>query len=449
MNDSTTSDLLEIVFQTSLDGLLIVNADGYPQKFNAKFVELTGLDKTQILNSNLEDILKLFQGRSDGKIISQTFQELAGDKFGLWTFRDVTTERRNEEILSAVLNLSPDIISVISPSGELVFNSQAALRIHGYTNEDLIGKNTFDYIHPEDQEVVSIAMGTLFEKPDNIVSVHYRYRNKDNSWIWMEATGYNQISNPLINGIITISRDISARKKMETDLRAAIVSRDQFVSIASHEFKTPLIGMKLLIQIMEREYKKTGSFKEGRMDSLLEQVNNLLYLVDDLFNVNQLRSGQIIFYYERANVSDLLWKVHDRFQIAFQDSRCEVSAIIQEDVMAEIDGPRMERVFSNLIHNAIKYAPDSKISINLTSSKKDFVFSISDTGPGIPSDKHQIIFEAFERAVDKQRFTGLGLGLYICKQIVLAHRGAISVESGESGKGSLFRVTIPVSRSVT
>lgn len=443
-----TSALLEIVFQTSTDGLLIVNARNVPEKFNAKFAELCEIDKSKIQKKSVEELLELFHDRRDGKIIQKHSQELAGSSYILWTFRDVTTEMRSQEILSAVLNLSPDIISVINSVGELVFNSQAALRIHGYTNEEMIGKNTFDFIHPDDQETVSNSMASLFEKPDHIVNVQYRYRNKDNSWLWMEATGYNQIANPLINGIIVISRDISQRKKMENDLRAAIVARDQFVSVASHEFKTPMVGMKLLIQIMEREYKKSGAIKEGRLDNLLEQVNNLLYLVDDLFNVNLMRSGQFIFNFERSDVSELLKKVIERFALSFQDSGCDVTVNIKDDVMGEIDGPRLERVFSNLIHNALKYAAETKITIDLSATDHDFTFTIEDEGPGIPADKQQIIFEAFERAADKQRFTGLGLGLYICRQIVQAHQGQISVESGSSRKGSMFKVTIPVKRSV-
>lgn len=448
MNDSMTSALLEIVFQTSSDGLLIVNAQNQPEKFNTKFCELCDLDRSRIQTKSLDELLELFQDRSDGKIIQKHSQELAGNTYILWTFRDVTAEKRSEEILSGVLNLSPDIISVINPVGELVFNSQAALRIHGYTNEEMVGRNTFDFIHPDDQDAVSNAMASLFERPEQIVSVQYRYRNKDQSWVWMEATAYNQIANPLINGLIVISRDISRRKKMENELRAAIVARDQFVSVASHEFKTPMVGMKLLIQIMEREYKKSGVIKEGRLDNLLEQLNNLLYLVDDLFNVNQMRSGQFIYHFERADVSELLKKVMERFALSIQDSGCEVTSRLQENVMGEIDGPRFERVFSNLIHNALKYAAETKINIELSSTDRDFIFIIEDEGPGIPTDKQQMIFEAFERAADKQRFTGLGLGLYICRQIVQAHQGQITVESGSSRKGSRFKVTIPLQRSV-
>jgi signal transduction histidine kinase len=120
---------------------------------------------------------------------------------------------------------------------------------------------------------------------------------------------------------------------------------------------------------------------------------------------------------------------------------------VQENILGEIDGPRLERVFSNLIHNAIKYAPQSPISIHLMATENEVLFSIEDGGPGIPSDKHQIIFEAFERVADKQIFTGLGLGLYICRQIVLAHKGSIFVESGSPRVGSLFKVALPMKRS--
>lgn len=434
-------NILEAVFETCSDALLVENADGKIVKFNNRFLKLCHFSHEEILQKDAQSILNLIQAGSNSLFLNSSSVNLAdGNK--LWIFRDVKIQRKSEAMFTAVANLSPDIISIIGPEGNLVFNSLAAERIHGYTPEDLAGKNTFDYIHKDDQALVSETMGNLFNQPEQLVNVQYRYLNKDGSYVWMEATAYNQIANPLIEGIITISRDISKRKKMEDDLRFAIESRDQFLSIASHEFKTPLVAMRLLIQMMEKEYAKNGKFKEGRLDILFEQVNNLLYLVDDLLNVSQHRSGRVIYNFESCDIAAILKKVISRYAVALQSADCELALEVDDSIYSLVDCPRLERVFSNLIVNAIKYAPGSKIEIVLKANQKEIVFSIQDHGQGIPPDKQNIIFEAFERG-NQKRGTGLGLGLYICKEIINAHRGQITVKSQPEVPGCLFTVSIP------
>jgi PAS domain S-box-containing protein len=127
--------------------------------------------------------------------------------------------KASEERFRSIMALSPDIISVITEDGVLAFNSPAAFRIHGYTEEEMVGRNTFELIHPEDRSCVSAVMQKLLSNPSERVSVQYRYLNKDGMYNWMEATASNHISNPHIGGLIVISRDISDRKSTENLLR--------------------------------------------------------------------------------------------------------------------------------------------------------------------------------------------------------------------------------------
>jgi PAS domain S-box-containing protein len=144
------------------------------------------------------------------------------------TCTDIEERKRLEETLLAseerfrsLMDLSPDIISIILEDGTLAYNSPAALAIHGYTQEEMIGRNTFDLIHPDDQPQCSAYMDSLVNKYPGPDSVQYRYRNQDGSYVWMEATAVNQYDNPRIRGLIVISRDISKRKELDQALLAS------------------------------------------------------------------------------------------------------------------------------------------------------------------------------------------------------------------------------------
>ncbi|PKN57031.1 MAG: hypothetical protein CVU56_13155 [Deltaproteobacteria bacterium HGW-Deltaproteobacteria-14] len=119
----------------------------------------------------------------------------------------------------AIMELLPDIISLIEPDGTLVYNSPACTQIHGWTVEDLAGMQTFELIHPDDREHAGAAMAAVIERAGAMMSVQYRYRNKDGSYVWMEATAANHCDNPAVGALVTVSRDISERRAVEERLR--------------------------------------------------------------------------------------------------------------------------------------------------------------------------------------------------------------------------------------
>lgn len=311
-----SASLLKAVFESTFDGLLIVDLEGKVLSYNQRFVELWKIpsdimatkDDVKLLSFILTQLVEpdvfihkvqeLYKNPSalssdhihfhDGRIFERFSRPLIidGQSGGrVWSFRDITDYRRSQEVFAAITDLSPDIISIIDAEGNLVFNSPAAQRIHGYAPEDLIGKNTMELIHPEDREVVGQVMQELFSNPGSISSVQYRYQNKDLSYAWMEATACNQMENSLINGLVVISREISKRKKLEMDLGQALRLRDEFVSIASHELKTPVASMKLQLQMLLRAggFSATDPGKKSQdLNSLLTQVNSLQRLIEDL-----------------------------------------------------------------------------------------------------------------------------------------------------------------------
>lgn len=474
--DLDNLSVLKAVFESTADGILIVGNDGKVIESNRRFAEIWKIPKDLIDTHDDEKLLNFILNQliSPEKFISKV-TELYNDpdaishdtisfldgrfferfsrplKVGdvsmgrVWSFRDITEYKKREEFFSAIAQLSPDIVSLIDDSGKLVFNSSAAERIHGYGPEELIGKNTFDLIHEEDQQTVADTMVKLLSQPGSVYTVEYRYRNKDGSWAWMEAAASNQIENPFVRGLVTISREIGKRKKLENDLNQTLKERDQFMSIASHELKTPISSMLLQLQMIQR-YGQSGSAEIKRyqdLNGLVEQVQSMQRLIEDLLSVSRIRTGKLSMEMEKQNFSELVLKVIEQFKAMFQEAGCELRVHVTENLFINCDKVRITQVLFNLMSNAVKYAPKTLIEIKVKQENSSAVFSIHDHGHGIPDDKKDFIFGLFERASSKSYVSGLGIGLYISRNIIEGHKGTIEVQS-EPGKGAEFIFKIPL-----
>jgi signal transduction histidine kinase len=225
--------------------------------------------------------------------------------------------------------------------------------------------------------------------------------------------------------------------------------RDEFIAVASHELKTPLTSLRLQLQMAKRELSPERlsadflSHLVHAFDFSLRQVNVLTTLIDDLLDVTRIQSGKLFLKLEEIDICDLAKEVLGRFSNEFKNSKCEVQTDFQPGARGFWEPHRIDQIFTNLIENAIKYAPQSKIKISVKIIDNHWAsFSIEDNGCGIPKAKQAKLFDRFERATDSQSVGGLGLGLYITKSIIDAHKGTIEVES-EEGVGTKFTVKLP------
>lgn len=360
--------------------------------------------------------------------------------------------KKSEEMFSAITNLSPDLIVILDHDGKILFNSASSLRIHGYNKEELAGRNILELIHPEDQKQIMVEFQNLQNSPGKFLSAQYRYLNKDGSYTWMEVTAINQLLNPLIGGIIGISRDIGQRKKMEDDLRTALATRDEFLIIASHELKTPITSLKLQLQMLSRRVRSSENILHEAMilsnslASSVKQVDRITELVEHLLDVARIQAGKLFINTEKFDLSELVNDLVDRFRELFIEAKCPLELHIEPKIEGVWDRIRIEQVFVNIFSNSIKYAPGKPISISLIRSSDRVKFIVKDQGEGIAPEKQSKIFERFERAISFRNISGLGIGLFISKQIVEAHRGNISVES-KLGDGAAFTVDLPLTAS--
>ncbi|MGZ3694947.1 MAG: CHASE domain-containing protein [Bdellovibrionota bacterium] len=234
--------------------------------------------------------------------------------------------------------------------------------------------------------------------------------------------------------------------------REAVEARDDFLSICSHELRTPLTSLKLQTQLTRRlldrnDQEPLPPEKLRRfLDNTNLQIDRLVRLVEDMLDISRIRAGKLSLHYESVNLFVLVKEVVERFSPQLTLSGAAISLHLEEDVVGLCDRFRIEQVLVNLLTNAVKYGAGSPIEIHLTQNSGLAKLAVADCGIGIAGENQNRIFERFERAVSKHNISGLGLGLFIVRQIVEAHKGSITVES-EIGKGARFTVTLPLESS--
>jgi signal transduction histidine kinase/CheY-like chemotaxis protein len=231
------------------------------------------------------------------------------------------------------------------------------------------------------------------------------------------------------------------------DAQAAVRIRDEFLSVASHELRTPLSSLLLQLEGLHRRLRRTKLNDEGdrlgtKLETALRQTGRLANLIDNLLDVSRISTGRLALQAEACDLADVVRDVVERFRDEAEAAGCEIVMKVDRAVSGRWDRLRLEQVVTNLLTNAIKYGRGQPVELEVASTEDGASFSVRDQGIGIASDNVARIFDRFERAVSMRHYGGLGLGLYISRQIVEAHGGSISVKS-EPGTGSVFLVAIP------
>ncbi len=223
--------------------------------------------------------------------------------------------------------------------------------------------------------------------------------------------------------------------------------RDEFLSIASHELRTPITALQLQLQLLQRASQRMAGGMpkalEEKLESLERQTRRLALLVNELLDVSRMRLGKLQLRYELVDLAEVAREAagHVEADVSRTGSRL---AYDLSPSPGRFDRLRVEQVVGNLLHNAIKFTPrGGRVTVTARVEAGEVLFSVADTGVGIAADDLPRIFERFYKADRARSGGGTGLGLAIAKHIVQAHGGRIWAESVE-GRGSTFRFTLPV-----
>lgn len=241
----------------------------------------------------------------------------------------------------------------------------------------------------------------------------------------------------------------------EANLLHALSVRDEFVATASHELKTPLTSLRLQNELFQKALAKQDPFylTREKVSSILErnskQIERLSRLVDDMLDISRIKTGKLSIKYAPCDLNQILTDVLARTKDQFEASGSGLPEVqFGENPTGDWDPLRIEQVMTNLITNSIRYGRGKPISISIQTFNETVRFSIKDQGLGIAKSDQKKIFQRYERGLLAREISGLGLGLYICEQIVEAHQGMIWVES-EVNQGASFFVELPRTQNLS
>jgi len=244
------------------------------------------------------------------------------------------------------------------------------------------------------------------------------------------------------------ARLYEAERRARANAEAAVRLRDQFLSIAAHELKTPLTSLLGYAQLFQRRTQRASNLSEADQRALgviVDQSARLNRMVAALLDITRIETGQLSITCAPLDVCELAQRVGEEAREQAGDHPLKIACPAQP-LMIEGDDLRLEQVLQNLIQNAFKYSPPgAPVTVRVRRQGAYAQIDVVDRGMGIPESALPRLFQRFYRApnVDERQISGMGIGLYVVKEIVLLHDGTLGVESAE-GQGSTFTVRLPL-----
>jgi two-component system CheB/CheR fusion protein len=363
------------------------------------------------------------------------------------TFIDITTRKHVEEALKTseerlrLLIESAKDYAIFTLNTERHINSwnTGAEAMMGYSEQEIIGQSGDIIFTEEDREKNAPEMEIEKARSEGVAANERWHLRKNGSRFYGSGTVRPLLDdNGNILGFVKIMRDLTDKTMLEQH-------KDEFIGVASHELKTPVTSIKTYTELLTDIFNPESDPRSAALiERLNKQVNRLSYLVGDLLDVTRITEGKVELQWQQLNIDELIAEVVDDMRPLAPHHELKTHLNAQVQVKADLE--RISQVLINLVSNAIKYSDEeSIITISSRIVENNIEISVHDTGGGIEKEFHGKIFERFYKSdkTDISSTSGLGLGLYISKDIVERHGGRIWVES-ERSKGSTFYFTIPL-----
>lgn len=405
-------------------------------------VLVTVIDITEVVNGRKAIEQSQYDLQAINEELLSSNEELTSTNYHLEKVRNeleisMAEITANENRFRFMLNAIPQQVWTAEPSGTLAYVNDVVCEDFGYNTAEIVGHGWQEFIHPEDIEacldkwVAALASGKEY-------MVEFRLRFADGNYYWHLGRALPLIEESGITLWLGTNTNIQVQKHNEE-------MKDEFLSIASHELKTPLTTIKAFNQLMMRSNKEKGMEKFIKKSA--EQIYRLEKLITDLLDVTKINAGKMSYNMESFNFREMMIASVE----SMQHTAIAHQLILKDGLDIEYIGDRyrLEQVLHNFLSNAIKYSPNGeKIVIDYHIENQNIIVSIKDFGIGIAKDNLTKLFDRYYRVDNTaMRFEGLGLGLFISSEILKRHQGNFWIESAE-GEGSTFYFGLPISQII-
>ncbi|WNG43818.1 PAS domain-containing sensor histidine kinase [Archangium minus] len=358
--------------------------------------------------------------------------------------------RRSEERFRLLVSSVRDYaIFMLDTDGRVMTWNEGAASITGYTAKEIVGEPVALLYPPEEVAKNKPALDIETAKREGRLEEEgWRLRKDGTTYQARVTLSPVYDATGALMGFAKVTRDLTESKRAEDErvrlaqAQEAIRMRDEFLSIASHELKTPLTALQLQLQSMRERLDAVEPKTHAKLERAVRSTERLSDLIEKLLDVSRLSSGQLTLHLERFDLLTAVNDVTERLREAATHASCEVRLQSGQPIEGDWDRLRIEQVLTNLLSNAFKYAAGSPIELSVSREGPDARLVVTDKGPGIPEKDLPRLFGRFERAASIRHYGGLGLGLYVSREIVEAHGGSISA-SNQPGGGACFTIRLP------
>ncbi len=368
---------------------------------------------------------------------------------------------------------TPDVLCVFDlRTRRITYANRSVRDVLGYAPGALeaVGDDLLErFVHPDDLDAVSGLLGRCAALPDDVVLEHeHRMRHADGEYRWLRSrvVVFSRTPDGLPGQVLCLSRDVTEQRstdqhlhdverRVQAQVETALRQRDEFLTVAAHELKTPIASLKGFAQLELRRLQRASPPDRERirraLDTIKSQADRLTRLVNGLLDVERLASGRLVI---EPGLLDLTTLVRSAATAFAASARHTVQLHLAESFVVRADAVRIEQVLTSLLDNAVKFSPGGgAVEVSLAPHDSHAVqLAVRDHGLGIRPERRAAIFERFAPApgatagpqADPDPAThGMGLSLHVSRQIVELHGGTIVVESPPGG-GTRFVVTLPL-----
>lgn len=484
------------IFEEAPIGMAVVGLDEHFNRTNAAFREMIGYSEEELaertpldvtypgdlalskelvqalLNGAARSCIEKRYVRKNGEVLWATRtgcvirDETGQPQHFLIMVEDISDRKAAEEALSEnkleleaalkenelIMDNSLDVICTVDEGGRFLTINAACIQLWGYTPDELIGRPYIDMVHPEDRaKTEEVAQNIRLS--GHVTDFVNRYVRKDGAIVdvlwaatWSEADKKH----------FCVAHDMTERARIEKALREAKEEADranraksEFLSRMSHELRTPLNAILGFGQLLEKQ--SPTETHRTRVRHIIVAGRHLLDLINEILDISRIEAGRLQLSLEPVCVADAIREAVELMRPLATERETKLSAPARpdEDIYVMADRQRFKQVLLNLLTNAVKYTPnEGEVTISFeTAGDKNTRIVITDTGPGIPSEKMSRLFTPFDRlGAEQSKVEGTGLGLALSQRLLHAMHGSIGVDS-TPGQGSTFWVELPCAKS--